>query len=167
MGKAGMRNAAALIAIGFMVSVAGAATVSDFNFQWEGYGSGTLNPPDGLHIDGPGGPGLQESEGYFTGTAPLAGLLTFDFLYESEDYADGAFYRVNGGDRQMFVNQSGSVTGDISVMLEAGDTFDLGVWSVDSLYDQGHLTVTNFSQVPEPSALVLLAIGACTVARRR
>ena len=162
-----MRTATALIVIGFVASIATAATVEDFNFQWEGYGSGTITPPDALHIDGPGGPGFEESEGYFTGTAPLSGLLSFDYLYESTDFADHSFYRVNGGERETFTDAVGPLTGSIMVMLEAGDTFDLGVWSVDSLYDQGHLTITNFCQVPEPSAFVLLALGALAIIRRR
>ena len=62
-----MSRVLALFAIGLLVAGASAYDVTDFNFTWTGYGSGTLDLPDGLTVEGPGGPGLQYSEGYFSG----------------------------------------------------------------------------------------------------
>ena len=51
--------------------------------------------------------------------------------------------------------------------LMAGDSFEVGLWSGDSLYETAHLEVTNFNQVPEPATLTLLALSGLALLRRR
>jgi len=161
-----MSRVVAVIAVALLIAGANAYDVVDFGLAWNGYGTGTLNPPDGFAVEGPGGPAFEYSEGYFSGIAPTTGLLTFDYEYVCDDTYDGAFYRVNGTLTDIETND-GMFTGSLSIPLTAGDTFDIGAWSGDSLYGVAYLTVTNFNQAPEPSALTLLTLAGLTLLRRR
>jgi hypothetical protein len=108
----------------------------------------------------------------FTIAAAASGTLSFHWSYFSTDTGtyDAAYFLLNGV--PTFLADNGSQgSGDFSIALAAGNTFGFRVESLDNLFGDGELTISNFvAPVPEPSTLALLALGAVGVAmvmRRR
>jgi hypothetical protein len=156
--------------------------VYDFgNFTQTTTSDGFAYTPDsGLTVvivggnDGSGVPGTTD----LVITAPVAGIVQFDYLYNSLDVPgfDGAGYVLNGN-LSPFADTDGESGTDISFAVNAGDSFGFEVWTADNMGEPGILTVSNFSApegadgdgaVPEPRTLpmVLLATGLVAAYRR-
>lgn len=115
------------------------------------------------------------SDTYYTIRAPIAGTVSFDWSYFSEDDPgyDGGFYVVSSLDNFILLSATSGESGHVSFMVTAGQLFGFNIYSEDSLFGAGELTITNFvaPAVPEPAtyammALGLLAVGAGATRRR-
>jgi hypothetical protein len=105
----------------------------------------------------------------YTITAPLSGMVTFDWGYSSTDTGDWdrGGYMINGV-KTVLANNANQGTGSGSFMVNAGDIFGFYVESVDGGFGPGILTITNFAApVPEPATLAVVGLGLAAVARRR
>jgi hypothetical protein len=108
----------------------------------------------------------------FTIAAGASGTFSFHWSYFSTDSGtyDSAYYLVNGVATFLAANNSQG-SGDVSISVTGGQIIGFRVHTVDNLFGDGELTVSNFNApVPEGSTLSLLALGALGVAivmRRR
>jgi hypothetical protein len=111
----------------------------------------------------------------FVITAPVAGTVQFDYLYNSLDDPgyDGASYVVNGNPTPLADTDGESGT-DITFSVNAGDLFGFEVWTADNQGEPGILTVSNFNapqgadgSVPEPRTLPMVLLAAAIVAAYR
>lgn len=96
--------------------------------------------------------------------------VSFDWSYSTADAnsrLDPAGYAVDGIKTYLMNDDSTTGSGSVSVNVLAGSTFSFFVESLDEAQGPGQLTVAN-ATIPEPSAFVLLGLGAVgLVARRR
>jgi hypothetical protein len=141
----------------------------------------TTGAPDSITIRGPNDPALDEPDpelpGYFDFTISV-GWSTgwfFDWSYLSDDGLpdpgdpgfDGAGWLLNGTFTLLSDDALGA-SGSFALDVKAGDTIGFRVYTTDSKFGAGYLTISNFA-MPEPSTLPLLALGAAGIftARRR
>jgi hypothetical protein len=131
--------------------------------------------PDSITVFGPNDPALDDPDpavpGYFDFTITV-GWSTgwfFDWSYASDDEPtfDGAGWLLNGVFTLLSDNALGA-NGNFALDVKAGDTIGFRVYTTDSKFGAGYLTISNF-EMPEPSILPLLALGAAGIfaARRR
>ena len=110
----------------------------------------------------------------FSIMAPAAGTFSFNWAYTSTDIdgADPAGYLKNG-QFQLTVDGGGnSQSGQLSLLVAAGDVIGFHVKTVDNGFGSASLTISNFSApVPEPASVAMMALGllglAGAVAARR
>jgi hypothetical protein len=99
----------------------------------------------------------------FTGISPAAGILTFDWTYNSADQPgfDAAGYFLDGGMIQLA--NSDNKSGTISIQLASGERYGWWVTTQDNTGEPGVLGVSFSSsqvlQTPEPACAFLAAIG--------
>lgn len=131
-------------------------------------GSGAITPTE-IFVTG-GNIGVM-GETKWMGVAPATGTLSFDWAYLSSDSGcfDTGFMAVNGSISTLACNTSAPVNGSVVLALNAGDLFDLGVWTADGIFGPGHLEVRkfNFAPIPTPGSMALLGLGGILAARRR
>lgn len=120
--------------------------------------------------DGSGVPGTTTA----LVTAPAAGTVQFDYVYNSLDSPtfDSAGYVLNGAYNQ-FADTDGEL-GTITFSVNSGDSFGFEVWTADNTGEPGILTVNNFSapdgadgsdgSVPEPRTLPMVLLAAAVTA---
>jgi len=148
--------------------------------------------PDNLtdfgSVDTTGAPGSITLIGSNSGTelasrvdfsiiAPAAGSFSFNWAYTTTDIEgalfDPAGYLKNG--QFQLTNELGanSQSGQISLLVAAGDVIGFHVTTLDNLGGSASLTISNFSApVPEPASVALMALGllglvGVAAARRR
>lgn len=108
--------------------------------------------------------------------AAADGTVSFDWAFDSDDpqsdFDWGRYFAPGVG----FVTLSGTdgTSGSVNFNVFQGQVFLFTVETADNLFGRGYLTITNFSapisDVPEPSLLLLTALGAValrTVRSRR
>ena len=109
-------------------------------------------------------------------TAPAAGTVQFDYLFNNLDQAspgyipDAAGWVLNGAYTQVATNDGDS--GTITFSVNSGDSFGFEVWTADNTGEPGILTVSNFtapdggvgSDVPEPRTLPMSLLAAAIAA---
>jgi len=109
----------------------------------------------------------------YTHLAVGTGMVDFTWAYDSTDVDqyDGGGYVVNGVFTFLAYNEDVPAGGPGSFAVNAGDTFGFFVFSDDSAFDPGILTITEFSApqaIPEPATMAVLGLGlAGAIARRR
>jgi hypothetical protein len=129
-------------------------------------GNGTATTPDsGLSLvltgpnDGSGDPGTVD----FTILAPASGLISFDYLYSSQDLPtyDFAGYLLGNSFHQLADTDGQS--GTVQFQITAGTVFGFRVGTLDNTGEPGVLTVSNFESSavvsPEPGPLSLVLLG--------
>jgi hypothetical protein len=114
--------------------------------------------------NGSGLPGVTD----FLITAPTAGTVSFNYLYDSTDDPghDAALYRIVGLQPEFLANDF--ATGSVSFQIFANEMFGFRVVTDDNTFDPGVLTISNFSaptavtsgNVPEPGTFSLLTVAA-------
>ena len=132
----------------------------------------TSGAPASIVLHGSADQSLNTTDTDFTIAAAASGTVSFHWSYFSTDTGpfDAAYFLLNGV--PTFLADNGSQgSGNFSIAVSGGNIFGFRVESLDNLFGDGELTVSNFSApVPEGSTLSLLALGALGVAivmRRR
>jgi fibronectin-binding autotransporter adhesin len=142
-------NAGGTLAPGNLSDATGTFTVGSLAF-----GGGTL----GIELAGTGAGDFDVLQ--TGGLNATSGILDVDFLSFTPDVAD-SFLVIN--------NTGGGVTGTFANDTGGTVFFDNG-WQADISYTAGNgndVLLSNFSQIPEPSSLALLGMGAVMMLRRR
>lgn len=125
----------------------GGPGLNDFNFSFftGGTGSGSLSATE-MSVTGSDGNTLLPVDTYYSGKAPAAGDLNFDWKYESLDTGcwDYGYIRVNGVETVLACNSASPASGFALISLNAGDIVDIGVFSADDQLGAGTLGVSNF-----------------------
>jgi hypothetical protein len=125
----------------------------------------TSNAPTSITLRGANDGGGNKSTD-FTIAAPLAGTVSFDWAYSSEEnpFWDPFGYLLNGGFTRLTDNGGNqSQSGSVSFSVLAGDVFGFRQNSLDSVFGRASTTISNFNGpalqfVPGP--LPLLGAGA-------
>ena len=108
--------------------------------------------------------------------APAAGTFSFNWVYTSTDslgaFFDPAGYVHNAQFQLTADGGANSQSGQVSVLVAAGDTIGFHVTTLDNNGGSASLTISNFSApVPEPASVAMMALGllglAGAVAARR
>lgn len=153
-----------------LVAATSAAALADFTVaNWTfsnggGGGTGALTPTQmDIFGNNSGGSGIKTT---YSSTSE-AGNVSFNWSYDSTDTStwDYGYYAINGVETVLAYNNtqgSGSIG---PIVINPGDTLTFGVHSVDGAIGAGNLHITKY--VPEPTSLVLLALGALAAIRRR
>lgn len=102
------------------------------------------------------------------------GFVTFDWAYSSSDFSSGYDFGsfLFNGTPTTLATVNGT-NGSFAVAVTAGDVFGFRVLATDDQFGRGFLTISNFdapagpSDVPEPTTLSLLALGAAGLALTR
>ena len=167
-----MKKFICLFAFLFVGSV-NAAVVSDFTGDYDvGNWDQTLDggsidlsgaPLSIVEISSNGGGGSSATD--FTIAATGDGMVTFDWYYTTTDVDGSGFdpfgWLLNGAFTQLttnglFTDQAGTT----SFGVVMGDIFGFSAVATDSILGSASTTISNFSApVPEPSSLVILALG--------
>ncbi|MCW5776545.1 MAG: hypothetical protein KIS87_08915 [Phycisphaeraceae bacterium] len=103
-------------------------------------------------------------------TVPVGGNWKFDWSYASTDSGnyDRAYYLLNGNQFFLAQNDSGVKSGSATIPVNPGDVIGFRVFSADSVFGPGYLTIREFSApIPAPGALALAGLGGLLAARRR
>lgn len=111
----------------------------------------------------------------FSIIAQAAGTFSFNWAYTSTDIdgADPAGYLKNGQFPLTVDGGGNSQSGQLSLLVAAGDVIGFHVITVDNGFGSASLTISNFSApVPEPASVAMMTLGllglaGTVVARRR
>lgn len=116
----------------------------------------------------------------FTIVAPAAGTFSFNWVYTSTDdlgaFYDPAGYIKNGQIQLTDDGGSNNQSGQVSVLVAAGDLIGFHVTTLDNYGGSASLVISNFSAplpVPEPASVAMMALGllglagVCAARRRR
>lgn len=104
--------------------------------------------------------------GYFA-TAAFTGTVSVSWSFASDDdpqYDAVGYVRNN---QFLVVGNAGGTSGVMTFGVTAGERFGLAVMTSDGTFGPGTATLTNFSYVPAPGALALLALAGLAGRRRR
>jgi hypothetical protein len=107
----------------------------------------------------------------YTITIPYDGLISFDWSYSSVDTPgyDVGYFLLNG--IPFFLSDTDGDSGSIlGIPVLTGDVFGFGVDTGDNYGGPGLLTISNFSEVPEPATFALMStalIGFILVRKKR
>lgn len=154
-----------------LVAATSAAALADFTVaNWTfsnggGGGTGALSPTQmDIFGNNSGGSGIKTT---YTSTKEGPGNISFNWAYDSTDTStwDYGYYAINGVETIIATNATQGSGSLGPIALGAGDTLTFGVHSVDGAIGAGNLHITKY--VPEPTSLVLLALGALAAIRRR
>ena len=113
----------------------------------------------------------------FSIVAPAAGSFSFDWAYTSTDgfgaIYDPAGYLKNGQFQLTDDVGADSQSGQVSLLVAAGDVIGFHVTTLDNYGGSASLTISNFSApVPEPASVAMMTLGllglvGVAAARRR
>ena len=161
---------------------ANAAFVGPYDVaNWTAFTNGdgsvsTAGAPGSIDLTGSGNGSIggPSAVSDFTVVAIATGFVTFDWSYVTSDsvgYDLGSFLLNGVATTFAFNTASGSSTFAVNI----GDTFGFRVLATDNALGRGFLNISNFdahggtSDIPEPTTLSLLALGAegLALTRRR
>lgn len=103
---------------------------------------------------------------YYGIKAAADATLSLDWSFVPTGFAnaDWFYYEINNV-KTVVTTAAGS--GNLSIPVSFNDDVALGVESADALFGAANVTITNFSYVPEPATLTLLAVPLLMLRRRR
>lgn len=113
------------------------------------------------------------SDTYYGIAAAASGVFSFDWSYTSVDDpgADSALFFVGSTSNYYLLSYTSGTSGHIDAAVNAGDQIGFNIYSSDSAWGSGTLTITNFSAplaaVPEPASYALMAAGLLALGLRR
>lgn len=166
---------AAMAGTAFAAPVLGAGFVGDYApANWtlsQGNANGFVQQHDASTLILVGGNNGSGGFGYTDLLIQVAqtGFISFDWAYDSADDPgwDASLYFSDGTGFVLLSDIPGTSGSVLTVAVNAGDFFAFSIETVDNTFGPGILTVTNFSFVPAPGAVGLLALGGLAAVRRR
>lgn len=117
----------------------------------------------------------KKSDTYFSIQAAAAGTVAFDWSYSSVDDpgADMALFFIGSLTDPFKLSSTSGESGHIEFAVAAGELFGFNIFSLDSSYGSGTLTVTHLLaplapvlSVPEPATYGLMALGLVGIGAR-
>lgn len=132
-------------------------------------GSGTLDSSTMTVVGGNSG---VRGVSWYSTTAMMDGVVSVDWSYVNEPGFDiggwdAGGYVLNGVFQAIVLNSSAPASGMLSFSVSAGDVFGFGTATADGLFGASTTTFTNFSFIPAPGAIGLLALAGLAGSRRR
>jgi hypothetical protein len=132
-------------------------------------GSGTV---DSITMTVVGGNSNVRGMTWYSTTASADGVVSVDWAFLAQPGADiggwdAGGYVLNGVFQALALNSNAPASGVLSFAVSAGDVFGFGTATADGLFGASTTSFTNFSFIPAPGAIGLLALAGLAGHRRR